>query len=564
MNFVETILHRDPKISVIENLLSEEECDHIIKIGSPNLVNSVVSDEKGGYVSSGRTSKTSWIHHYHDEITLEIGRRISKTVSMPLENAEKFQLVHYGETNEYRSHYDSWDHNGSEKTLRCIKYGGPRIITALIYLNNVKEGGSTRFTKLNIDVQPQKGKLLIFENTQKNSIDKHILSEHAGMPVKEGEKYICNLWFRHANTAKLYSETHPEYYEKYKIPIQVKNTKILETREQQKYVANPEINSYLEVGDYFPFVSLKFSNNVTKHIHNYVDNNEFVVIHCKDISMIKNMNIHPDFHHMIFFAEGEPNNEIKHISCNDKQIYSLFQEHDDICIYLMTPNRKIYKHYKIKGMNEFKTLNIENKMVSSSQVPFLMIENVLSPELLSTIDFFYKQNSNRLITHEHAGKNRHHLHPNKDLEIMIDNKLSRSVFPEIMKIFYFDVKYRENYKICHYNAETGGRFHPHRDTPHPYQHRRFAMTLFLNDDYKGGEFELPEYNFKIKPKANSALIFPGISSHKVNQVSKGTRKVIITFFCNEIEGDKQRNTMYSVKSNFFRDHQIQYSDIYPI
>ena len=34
-------------------------------------------------------------------------------------------------------------HDGSEKTLRCMKYGGARIKTALVYLNDVEEGGST-------------------------------------------------------------------------------------------------------------------------------------------------------------------------------------------------------------------------------------------------------------------------------------------------------------------------------------------------------------------------------------------------------------------------------------
>ena len=69
------------------------------------------------------------------------------------------------ETNEYKAHYDSWDHDGSEKTLRCIKYGGPRMLTALVYLNKPEEGGATKFTKLNIDVSPTIGKLLVFVNT---------------------------------------------------------------------------------------------------------------------------------------------------------------------------------------------------------------------------------------------------------------------------------------------------------------------------------------------------------------------------------------------------------------
>ena len=165
----EIILHNDPKVSIQENLFTKQECQHLINLGKPHLENSVVSDSKGGYLSSGRTSRTAWISHFQDKITTKIATKIADLVKIPIENAEKFQLVHYGETNEYRAHYDSWDHDGSDKTLRCIKYGGPRMVTALIYLNDVEEGGSTKFTKLDLDVY--------------NQVKAHILRKHLNCPT---------------------------------------------------------------------------------------------------------------------------------------------------------------------------------------------------------------------------------------------------------------------------------------------------------------------------------------------------------------------------------------------
>ena len=61
-----------------------------------------------------------------------------------------------------------------------------------------------QFTKLNKDVYPEKGKLLVFHNVYENTINKHFLSEHAGMPVIKGEKYIFNLWFRECSKLRLY------------------------------------------------------------------------------------------------------------------------------------------------------------------------------------------------------------------------------------------------------------------------------------------------------------------------------------------------------------------------
>ena len=104
----------------------------------------LVSENNKGIVSTGRTGSNTWIQHDYDEITKKVGERIAMIVGMPLENAESFQVIYYGIKQEYRQHYDSWEHNGSEKTYRCMKYGGARMKTALCYLNNVTKGGGTK------------------------------------------------------------------------------------------------------------------------------------------------------------------------------------------------------------------------------------------------------------------------------------------------------------------------------------------------------------------------------------------------------------------------------------
>ena len=541
----------DPKIFIIDNFITENECNHLINIGKSDLMNSVVSDNSGGFISKGRTSKTSWIDLDKDNITNEISKNISDLVNIPIENSEKFQLVYYNINNEYKQHYDSWDHNGSEKTLRCIKYGGPRILTALLYLNNVEEGGTTYFTKLDIDIKPEKGRLLIFENVYKNSINKHLLSEHTGKQVIKGEKYIVNLWFRQFNRSKLYSETNPDYYNNIKgLNIQKKMNK--------KY--------FLEEGDFFPLIELTNKFRTIK-MHNFVNSNEFIIIQVNNINLIDwtELILLGNINYIIFFNIGQPNSNIKNI-CFDNNKYNLLDlniKNNNIKVYFLNPNRKIYEIIILNNISEINNIK-PKKSIKNYNIPYLLIENVLSNELTEKILNFYENNNNKLIAHVTPTKNRCHIHPDKELEIEIDNKLSRSVFPEIKKIYYFDVKYRELYKICSYNSESNGKFHAHRDTPHPYQHRKYAMSLFLNDDYTGGEFELPEYNLKIKPEKNSAIIFPGICSHKVNTILSGKRKVIITFFCSEIEGKTKNNNNYKVKSDFFKENNIKYSDIYPI
>lgn len=213
MSSVKTVHSVSPHVSTITNFITSQECQHMIDISRYMMKDSLVSIDNKGVISNGRTSMNTWIRHDYDKITMEIGQRISAIVGIPLENAESFQVIHYDKNGEYRQHYDSWVHDGSDKTLRCMKWGGARVKTALCYLNDVTKGGGTKMTKLGITISPEKGKLLLFNNTL--SSDNHTrdeMSEHAGMPVEVGEKYAFNLWFKECNSKMLYKEFNPQYY----------------------------------------------------------------------------------------------------------------------------------------------------------------------------------------------------------------------------------------------------------------------------------------------------------------------------------------------------------------
>ena len=192
---METILD-EPRISIQNNLITDEECEHFITVGKlNNMQQSKVSGQKSGLHSAGRTGKTCWIQHGYDETTLRVAERISKIVNIPLENAEAFQIIYYGVTEEYRTHYDCWLHDNSEKSNRVMKRGGQRLITALCYLNTVESGGGTRMTRADINITAKQGKILIFSNCYKDTNIRHPLSEHAGMPVLRGHKWhsICGF-----------------------------------------------------------------------------------------------------------------------------------------------------------------------------------------------------------------------------------------------------------------------------------------------------------------------------------------------------------------------------------
>ena len=221
-NYSKNIININPEIYTINNFLTNEECDHIINISKNDLKNALVSSDKSGIISNGRTGQNTWLPHNYTNITKNISEKISNLLNISLDNAESIQVIYYNKTQEYKSHYDGWEFNGSERSVRNLLRGGQRIYTALCYLNDVEKGGGTIFTKINKTIDPEKGKLLVFKNVYDNSNVRHYLSEHAGMPVLEGEKWGFNLWFREKNTNEkyeysLYHKNLSNKYNKYNI-----------------------------------------------------------------------------------------------------------------------------------------------------------------------------------------------------------------------------------------------------------------------------------------------------------------------------------------------------------
>lgn len=109
--------------------------------------------------------------------------------------------------------------------------------------------------------------------------------------------------------------------------------------------------------------------------------------------------------------------------------------------------------------------------------------------------------------------------------------IGRRVIPEVGKAFAFEAGGFEGFKIGCYEADAGGFFAPHRDNlSAATAHRRFGLTLNLNDGYEGGELRFPEYGAtRYRPAAGEALVFSGSHLHEVLPVTSGRRFVLLSF-----------------------------------
>jgi predicted 2-oxoglutarate/Fe(II)-dependent dioxygenase YbiX len=94
----------------------------------------------------------------------------------------------------------------------------------------------------------------------------------------------------------------------------------------------------------------------------------------------------------------------------------------------------------------------------------------------------------------------------------------------------------ERYLVGCYDGSEGGHFRAHRDnTTRGTAHRRFAITINLNDAFEGGELVFPEYGpRRYKTPPGAAVIFSCSMLHAVEPVRSGRRLAFLPFLYDDV------------------------------
>jgi predicted 2-oxoglutarate/Fe(II)-dependent dioxygenase YbiX len=128
-------------------------------------------------------------------------------------------------------------------------------------------------------------------------------------------------------------------------------------------------------------------------------------------------------------------------------------------------------------------------------------------------------------------------HTVEDPELLrrLTSEVGRRVMPELAKAFAYRATRFEGFKIGCYPEDRQGFFEAHRDNlSASTAHRRFALSLNLNDGYEGGELRFPEYGPALyRPARGEALVFSGSHLHEVLPVTRGERYVLVSFLYGE-------------------------------
>ncbi|XP_010417065.1 PREDICTED: prolyl 4-hydroxylase 13-like [Camelina sativa] len=203
------VLSWSPRVFYLRNFATKQQCEAIIDMAKPKLKPSKLALRKGETADTTRNVRTStgvFISADEDESGLldAIEEKIASATRIPSDYYESFNILRYQLGQKYDSHYDAFN---------PAEYGpqrSQRLVTFLLFLSTVKEGGETMFPFENgrnmngsydyekcigLKVKPRQGDAIFFYNLFPNkTIDQTSL--HGSCPVIKGEKWVATKWIR--------------------------------------------------------------------------------------------------------------------------------------------------------------------------------------------------------------------------------------------------------------------------------------------------------------------------------------------------------------------------------
>jgi PKHD-type hydroxylase len=107
------------------------------------------------------------------------------------------------------------------------------------------------------------------------------------------------------------------------------------------------------------------------------------------------------------------------------------------------------------------------------------------------------------------------------------------------RFYNFDLNGYDGLQYGEYHSKDQGKYDWHMDMylghmpESDFETRKLSLTLMLNDDYEGGDFELIHTSLshpvKIDKQRGKLLLFPSFLFHRVTPVTQGIRKSMVAW-----------------------------------
>jgi len=188
---VERVDVADADLYIVPGFLARADCRGIVDVINSRAVPSTLyrGVEREGF-------RTSFTHHFDrdDPLVIDVELYISDLLGIDINYSEPMQGQRYQAGQQFKHHHDYF-HIGEGYWREEAERGGQRTWTAMISLNEPKEGGETDFPLLGIALRQQAGTLILWDNMDRNGRPNH-KTLHAGLPVRRGIKHVITKWYR--------------------------------------------------------------------------------------------------------------------------------------------------------------------------------------------------------------------------------------------------------------------------------------------------------------------------------------------------------------------------------
>jgi prolyl 4-hydroxylase len=190
------IENADLDIYCIPDAISEDVCKNIIECIDAHCVPSTVTTGRRMTVRKERRSSTCRIEEWpeYKSSVKSMQNSILELTGLPFGHSEPLQGQRYQIGEYYDRHTDFFTPNTSTYQ-QFTESKGQRTWTAMVYLNDVVNGGATLFPTIDLAVMPSRGAMLVWNNLNSNGKE-NFYSMHEARPPVSNPKYVVTQWFR--------------------------------------------------------------------------------------------------------------------------------------------------------------------------------------------------------------------------------------------------------------------------------------------------------------------------------------------------------------------------------
>ncbi len=178
----------------IDNFFNCELCNQLTKFSSSHC-NSLAYEQKENCFRKNEYT-TSLSHSLPNNIVNQLEDILKDRFNLSQSEIEspKIECFEKG-GKESKPYVDPFLHEHIESNPNITRKMGHRTWSMIVFLNDVSDGGKISFPKINIDIQPKKGSMVIW-NSLLLSGGVNQASMHINLPTKSEDKYIINFWLR--------------------------------------------------------------------------------------------------------------------------------------------------------------------------------------------------------------------------------------------------------------------------------------------------------------------------------------------------------------------------------